>query len=170
MNSLFTVKNLTGGPETIYPRVLQAAEMLFPIIYIFLSCSLPFEHDLSSFCAIAQLALTIGFVRYPRSTGCSASVSLLYAVLRPIVLSIRLGREHSFLYYSTHVTLYSILLDQSSRMKALHMQCNSFVVRTRARESFPSSVSCFRSRRSSHEPEPDGLRQAVLWISKNSCH
>lgn len=74
-----------GGPETIYPRVLQAAEMLFSIIYIFCSCSLPFKRDLSSFCAIAQLALTIGFVRYPRATtGCSASVSLLYAVLHPM--------------------------------------------------------------------------------------
>lgn len=76
--------------------------MLFSIIYIFLSCSLPFKRDLSSFCAIAQLALTIGFVRYPRATGCSASVSLLYAVFHPQVLSIRLGREDSLLYWLFH--------------------------------------------------------------------
>ena len=113
---------------------------------------------------IVKLTLTIGFVRYPRSTGCSASVSLLYAVRNP-------GREHfAFLFYPRHPLLYNRLLYKSSRMKPLHMQCNSLVVRTRARESFPSSVSCFRSRRSSHEPEPDGLRQAVLWISKNSCY
>lgn len=45
------------------------------------------------------------------------------------------------------------------------MQYNSFVVRTRARESFLSSVSCFRSRRLKMRAcEPDGLRQAVIWI------
>ena len=77
---------VTGRGNAIY----------YYIQYIFLSCSLPFERDLF-FCAISQLALTIGFVRYPRSTGCSASVSLLNAILHPILLSIRLGREHSFL-------------------------------------------------------------------------
>ncbi|KAK4414729.1 hypothetical protein Salat_2579800, partial [Sesamum alatum] len=35
---------------------------------------------------IVKLTLTIGFVRYPRSTGRSASVSLLYAVRNPIRL------------------------------------------------------------------------------------
>lgn len=39
-------------------------------------------------------------------------------------------------------------------MKPLHMQCNSLVVRTRARESFPSSVSCFRSRTSTMSLNP----------------
>ncbi|KAL0291879.1 UNVERIFIED_CONTAM: hypothetical protein Scaly_2615700 [Sesamum calycinum] len=41
---------------------------------------------------IVKLTLTIGFVRYPRSTGCSASVSLLYAVRNPIRLD---GRRTS---------------------------------------------------------------------------
>lgn len=146
---------VTGRGNAIY----------YYIQYIFLSCSLPFERD-PLFCAISQLALTIGFVRYPRSTGCSASVSLLYAVLHPIRLSIRLGREHSFLSLFFHprhhlfYTLRSVVVDETVTYATQFFGCPY----TKRKLSIISQLFSLQT----VVARADGLRQAVLWIS--SCH
>ncbi|KAL0295228.1 UNVERIFIED_CONTAM: Retrovirus-related Pol polyprotein from transposon [Sesamum calycinum] len=76
---------------------------------------------------IVKLTLTIGFVRYPRSTGCSASVSLLYAVRNPI----RLDGRRTSLNPTDYVKQFSGLArirvteNREERKRALPLKCPS---------------------------------------------
>ena len=96
--------------------------------------------------------------------GCSASVSLLYAVLHPILLSIRLGREHSFLSWFFHplfYTLRSVVADETVTYAMQFFGCPY----TKRKLSIIGQLFSLQT----VVARADGLRQAVLWISKNSC-
>lgn len=109
-------------------------------------------------------SLTLLFVRLGLS-----SLSILYVILHPIVLSIRLGREHSFiclllLFHPHHALFYIIRSVIAVESVTYPMQffgrpyiCNMKAFHHRSVVFAPS-----------HEVEPNGLCQEVLWISKNS--